>query len=170
MLQDRHENDKLFERIISLTNEMDPVLAQIDQLLDDDELCQLIRNDLAKRFPKTELTGRNLTLVEVVIRMLVIKRLYSLSYEQTEYQVQDSLVLLHFCRIYLNDVLDDTTLIRWAGLVQPETLELNNQAALLFFQQRARLRVRVGGLSRCGGAKLGLTGRSAKGDPGTPDQ
>jgi IS5 family transposase len=127
MLLDRYETDKFFEHILKLTHEMDPVLAQIDQLLDDDELYQLIRNDLARRFPKTEVTGRNSTPVEVVLRMLAVKRLYALSYEQTEYQVRDSLVLRKFCRVYLNEVPDDTTIIRWAGLIQPETLEQFNQ-------------------------------------------
>ncbi|MFO7624046.1 MAG: hypothetical protein R6V73_06825 [Anaerolineales bacterium] len=31
--------------------------------------------------------------VEVILRMLAVKRLYGLSYERTEYQVRDSLVL-----------------------------------------------------------------------------
>ena len=123
MLQDRYETDKIFESILKLTNEMDPVLAEIDRLLDDEGLYQLIRDDLAKRFPKTEMTGRNSTPVEVILRMLAVRRLYRLSYEQTEYQVRDSLVLRQFCRVYLQDVPDDTTLIRWAGLIRPETLE-----------------------------------------------
>ena len=127
MLQDRYETDKIFENILTLTNEMDPILAEIDRLLDDEELYQLIRNDLAKRFPQTEVTGRNSTPVEVILRMLAVKRLYQLSYEQTEYQVRDSLVLRQFCRVYLQDVPDDTTLIRWSALVQPETLEQFNQ-------------------------------------------
>jgi len=59
--------------------------------------------------------------------MLAVKRLYGLSYERTEYQVRDSLVLRQFCRIYFNEVPDDTTLMRWAGLIQPETLEHFNQ-------------------------------------------
>jgi IS5 family transposase len=126
MLQDRYETDKIFEDILKLTNEMEPVLAEIDQLLDDEELYQLIRDDLAKRYPMTEVTGRNSTPVEVILRMLAVKRLYSLSYEQTEYQVRDSLVLRQFCRVYLQDVPDDTTLIRWAALVQGETLEQFN--------------------------------------------
>jgi transposase, IS5 family len=126
MLQDRYETDKIFESILKLTTEMDPVLAEIDRLLDDEELYQLIRDDLAKRFPKTEETGRNSTPVEVTLRMLAVKRLYRLSYEQTEYQVRDSLVLRQFCRVYLQDVPDDTTLIRWAGLIQGETLEQFN--------------------------------------------
>jgi transposase, IS5 family len=126
MLQDRYEIDKLFDSILKLTNQMDPVLAEIDQLLEDEALYQLIRNDLAKRYPMTEQTGRNSTPVEVILRILAVKRLYGLSYEQTEYQVRDSLVLRKFCRVYFNEVPDDTTLIRWAGLIQPETLERFN--------------------------------------------
>jgi len=106
---------------------MDPLLAQIDQLLEDDALYHLIRHDLAKRFPKTEQTGRNSTPVEVILRMLAVKRLYGLSYERTEYQVRDSLVLRQFCRVYLNEVPDDTTLLGWAGLIRPNTLEQFNQ-------------------------------------------
>jgi transposase, IS5 family len=127
MLQDRHDIDKFFEDILKLTNQMDPVLAKIDQLLEDEALYQLIRNDLAKRYPMTEQTGRNSTPVEVILRMLAVKRLYGLSYERTEYQVRDSLVLRKFCRVYFNEVPDDTTLIRWAGLIQPETLERFNR-------------------------------------------
>jgi transposase, IS5 family len=127
MLQDRYEIDKLFDSTLKLTNQMDPVLAEIDQLLEDEALYQLIRNDLAKRYPMTEQTGRNSTPVEVILRMLAVKRLYGLSYEQTEYQVRDSLVLRKFCRVYFNEVPDDTTLIRWAGLIQPETLERFNR-------------------------------------------
>ena len=43
--------------------------------------------------------------------MLVVMRLYGWSYEQAEYCVNDSLVLRHFCRVYLERVPDDTTLI-----------------------------------------------------------
>ena len=141
MLQDRYETDKIFESILKLTNEMDPILAEIDRLLEDEELYQLIRNDLARRFPQTEVTGRNSTPVEVILRMLAVKRLYALSYERTEYQVRDSLVLRQFCRVYLQDVPDDTTLIGWAGLIQPKTLERFNQRVA---QLAAQLKVTRG--------------------------
>lgn len=127
MLQDRYETDKYFEYIRDQVIEIEPILAQIDVLLDDEELYQLIRNDFAKRYPKTEVTGRKSTPVEVMLRMLTVKRLYGLSYEQTEYQVRDSLVLRQFCRVYFNDVPDDTTLIRWAKLIEAETLVAYNQ-------------------------------------------
>lgn len=127
MLQDRHETDKFFEYISAQTIQMDPVLAQIDVLLDDEELYQLMRSDFAKRYPKTEVTGRKSTPVEVILRMLTVKRLYGLSYEQTEYQVRDSLVLRKFCRVYFEEVPDDTTLLRWANLIAAETLAAYNQ-------------------------------------------
>jgi IS5 family transposase len=127
MLQDRYEADKLFAGILKLTHEMDPVLAEMDAILEDDEMFQLIKADLSKRRPKTLVTGRHSTPVEVILRMLATKRLYDLSYEETEYQVRDSLVLRQFCRVYLNEAPDDTTLIRWANLIQPETLERFNQ-------------------------------------------
>jgi IS5 family transposase len=127
MLQDRHETDKFFDDIAAQTVQMDPVLAQIDELLEDEELYQLMRNDFAKRYPLTEVTGRKSTPVEVILRMLTIKQLYGLSYAQTEYQVRDSLVLRQFCRVYFEDVPDDTTLIRWANLIAAETLVAFNQ-------------------------------------------
>lgn len=127
MLQDRYEKDKFFERIFKLAAEMDPILAQIDRLLDDEALYQLIRQDLATRYPHTETTGRKSTPVEVILRMLVVRRLYNWSFEQTEKRVKDSLVLRWFCRVYFETVPDDTTLIRWAGQVQGETLAQFNQ-------------------------------------------
>jgi transposase, IS5 family len=40
--------------------------------------------------------------------------------------VADSLVLRQFCRVYLASVPDDTTLLRWANLIGPETLKALN--------------------------------------------
>ena len=62
MLQDRYETDQFFDGIVTqLMIEMDPVLAQIDQLLEDEDLYHLIRADLAGRYPQTEGTGRKST-------------------------------------------------------------------------------------------------------------
>jgi len=127
MLLDSYEKDKFFDEICTLAVETDSQLTQIDRLLDDEELYQLIRADLAQRHPHTETTGRPSTPVEVILRMLVTRRLYGWSYEETEQRVKDSLVLRMFCRAYFESVPDDTTLIRWAGQVQPETLEAFNR-------------------------------------------
>lgn len=126
MLRERYPVDKLFVEIAVHFPKMDPVLAKIDDYLEDEELYQLIKGDLSNRRPKTMSTGRNSTPVEVALRMLVVKRLYQYSYAETERYVSDSLVLRQFCRVYLNRVPDDTTLIRIANLIQPETLEKFN--------------------------------------------
>ena len=126
MLRERYPIDKLFDEIAVHFPAMDPILAKIDGYLEDEELYQLIKGDLSKRRPKTMNTGRNSTPVEVTLRMLVVKRLYRYSYAETERYVSDSLVLRQFCRVYLNRVPDDTTLIRLANLIQAETLEKFN--------------------------------------------
>ena len=76
MLRDRHDVDHFFISIQSLTSTMDPELAQIDRLLDDEVIFQSIKGDLARRYPQTMSTGRPSTPVEVILRMLVIKHLY----------------------------------------------------------------------------------------------
>jgi len=127
MLREAYPTDKLFEKVLGYLPEMASELVKIDTYLEDEQLFRLIKQDLSKRYPKTCQTGRNSTPVEVILRMLVVKRLYSYSYEETEVRVSDSLRLREFCRVYLNDIPDDTTLIRWANLIQPKTLEQFNQ-------------------------------------------
>jgi IS5 family transposase len=122
MLRDRYEPMNLFAMVPALSYTIDRVLAQLDTLLDDDTLFQAVKADLAQRFPRTLIDGRPSTPVEVILRMLVIKHLYGWSYQQTEQWVSDSLVLRQFCRVYLERVPDDSTLIRWANLIQPATL------------------------------------------------
>ena len=122
MLRDRYEPQNLFELVAALSLKMEPVLARLDQLLDDDVLFREVRADLAQRYPHTQQTGRPSTPVEVILRMIIVKHLYGWSYEETEYTVSDSLVLRQFCRVYLNAVPDDTTLIKWANLIQAQTL------------------------------------------------
>jgi len=119
MLMEKYESVNLFE-IVPL--EHDPVLDELDRLLEEDTLFQAVKADLARRYLHTLTHGRHSTPVEVILRMLVAKHLYRWSYEQTESFVADSITLRQFCRVYLNSVPDDTTLIRWANLIQPETL------------------------------------------------
>ena len=136
MLVEQYPTDKRFEELLGYIPELSPALRKIDEYLGDEKLYKLIRADLAKRYPKTKETGRNSTPVEVVLRMLVVKRLYGYSYEETERVVRDSLSLRAFCRVYLQDVPDDTTLMRWANLIQPKTLETFNQRVVQMAVER----------------------------------
>ena len=122
MLRDQYAPVDLFALVPALELRFEPVLADQDRLLEDDELFQQITADLARRRPQTPRTGRPSTPVEVILRLLVIQHLYAWSYEQTEHLVNDSLVLRQFCRLGLEPVPHDTTLLRWANLLQPETL------------------------------------------------
>ena len=126
MPRNRHDRTDLFAPVPQLGLRFEPQLEQLDHLLDDDEIFDLVRADLARRYPKTRSRGRPSTPVEVILRMLVVMRLYRWSYEQAEYFVNDSLVLRQFCRVYLEKVPDDTTLIRWANTIGPQTLERIN--------------------------------------------
>lgn len=122
MLRDCCEAINLFELVPTLGMRTDRILMQLDTLFDDDTLFQAAKADLARRFPRTLIDRRPSTPVEVILRMLVVKHLYGWSYEQTEQWVSDSLVLRQFCRMYAQRVPDDTTLLRWANLIQPATL------------------------------------------------
>ena len=90
------------------------MLKQLDVLLDDDELYARVRADLGKRHRSTP--------VEVILRLLFVKHLYAWSYQETLERVSDSLVLRWCCRVYFQRVPDESTLMRWAHTLRPETL------------------------------------------------
>jgi IS5 family transposase len=127
MLRDRYKLEPQFMLIMDQLNiKIEPELLEIDRLLEDDELFQLVKGDLAKRHPKTLLTGRNSTPVEAIVRLLAVRRLYGWSYAQTKQFVEDSLVLRWFCRFYFHPLPHQTNINRWALLIQPETLQAFN--------------------------------------------
>jgi transposase, IS5 family len=127
MIVNRYDPINLFELVPKLKLEFEPELAELDRLLDDDELFRKVKADLCRRYPNSARLGRHSTPVEVILRMLVVKRLYGFSYEQTERFVNDSIVLRQFCRLYLESAPDDTTLIRWANTIGSETVASLNE-------------------------------------------
>jgi transposase, IS5 family len=127
MLIDRYPPVALFAFVPKLLCEFEPVLRELDCLLDDDDIVQRVKADLARRAPHSLSLGRPSTPIEVILRLLVVKRLYGWSYEEVEHFVADSLVLRQFCRVYLAKVPDDTTLLRWANLIAPATLAALNE-------------------------------------------
>lgn len=122
MIRDRYDAVQLFDLVPQLGLQFEPELAELDRLLDDEVLSRQVKADLAHRFPKSTVTGRPSTPVEVILRMLIVQHLYHWSYEDTERFVGDSLVLRQFCRLGFQRAPDDTTLLRWANLIQPQTL------------------------------------------------
>jgi transposase, IS5 family len=84
MILDRHEPTDLVALVPELRLEMKPELAKLDKLLEDDFLFAQVKADLCRRYPNSETLGRRSTPVEVILRMLVVKRLYDFSYEECE--------------------------------------------------------------------------------------
>jgi IS5 family transposase len=119
MLLEKYDPVNLFAQV---PLKRDPILDRLDKLLEADALFQGVKEDLARRCPRTLTAGRHSTPVEVILRMVAVKHMYNWSYEETETFVGDSIGLRQFCRVYWNRVPDDTTLIRAANLIQPETL------------------------------------------------
>src|SRR6266852_7471563 len=138
MLIDRHPSENVFARVPEVAAQTDPVLKQLDVLLEDDQLYQQVRADLGKRYRFTLVHGRHSTPVEVLLRMLLCKHLYQWSFKETEERVKDSLVLRWFCRVYFARVPDETTLLRWLRTLRPETLHaLNDRVVELAVQAKA---------------------------------
>jgi transposase, IS5 family len=137
MLVDRYQAEDVFVRVPQMAQRIDPVLKELDQLLDDDILYRQVRTDFGKRHRFTLVHGRHSTPVEVLLRLLIVKHLHQWSYQETEEQVDQNLILRWFCRLYWSPVPDDTTLIRWSNTLQPETLHaLNDRVVQLAVQAR----------------------------------
>jgi transposase, IS5 family len=137
MLVDRYAPEDVFARVPELASQTDPVLVQLDRLVEDDSLYQQVRSDLARRYRLTPVHGRHSTPGEVILRLLVMKHLYNWSYAETTERVADSLVLRWFCRVYFRRVPDATTLLRWAWTVRPTTLQtLLDRVAVLAQQAK----------------------------------
>ncbi len=105
----------------------DSLFKRLDELLDDDELLEQVRADLARRYRLTTRHGRHSTPVEVILRLIVLKDLFNWSFQQTEVQVSSTPMLCWFCRVEASHVPDDTTLLRWAHLIRPETMQAITQ-------------------------------------------
>jgi len=112
MLIDRYPVEDIFAHVPQMIARIDPVLQQLDRLLDDDALYQRVRDDFSKRHRYTLVHGRHSSPVEVLLRLVLLKHLYQWSYQETEDQVDQNLILRWFCRVYWGPVPDDTTLIR----------------------------------------------------------
>jgi IS5 family transposase len=117
MLIDRYVPQDVFAAVPPRARRTDPVLVQIDRVLEDEPLLAQVRADLLRRYPQTDCHGRYSTPVEVILRLLVLKHLYQWSFAETEQWVSDSLTLRWFSRVYFHPVPDETTLLRWAHVM-----------------------------------------------------
>ena len=71
MLRDRYEAVDLFKLIPRLGLAMEPWLASLDKLLDDDQVIAAVRADFVRRYKLTASHGRPSTPVEVLLLSLI---------------------------------------------------------------------------------------------------
>lgn len=77
MLVTAYPPEDVFVRVPELAGQTDPVLLQLDRLLDDDALFQAVWSDLVRRYRLTAVHGRHATPAEVILRLLDVKHLYA---------------------------------------------------------------------------------------------
>jgi transposase, IS5 family len=65
----------LFGVVHDLDELVDPVVRRMDQLLDEESLVETVLSALRRRHPQSAARGRKGTPAEVVLRMLVLRRL-----------------------------------------------------------------------------------------------
>ena len=118
------------------------LLKRLDRLLEEDEeLLELVRADLARRYRLTTLHGRHSTPVEVILRLFVLKQLFNWGFEQAEKQVCKSQLLQWFCRI-TDEASFQTILpfLRPVQLIRPETKQQIAERVLSVYTPSKRSR------------------------------
>lgn len=128
MIERRHRQRNIFEAVMGSVEQLvegliEAPLQRLDQVLADEDLVETVIEQLAQRRPHSRTRGRPGTPAEVVLRMLVLKRIKGWSFEETEHEVRQNLVYRHLVRVYFERVPDAKTLIRLSAVIGPAGVE-----------------------------------------------
>lgn len=102
---------------------LDPVLRQLDDVLDNDDLVDEVLDALRKRHPQSSRRGRPGTPAEVALRLLVLKHVRQWSFEELQWEVTGNVAYRAFCRIDSGKVPDAKTMIRINQAIDEATLQ-----------------------------------------------
>jgi len=112
---------KVLAQAAAQAAETDPVLSELDAVLDADPLYQQV----CAKLDRLEGEAR---VGEVLLRMLLVQHLYTWSEQETAEQLEDSLVLRWFCRLGMHPAPTTRSMSQAAGQVSAVELEaLANQ-------------------------------------------
>ena len=114
----------------------------VDELLEDDELLDAVFEAQGQRHPQSRTRGRKQTPAEVALRMLILKHVRNWSYEVLEREVRANVVYRSFCRIGMEKVPDEKTLIRLGQAIGPETIRALHDRVVSLARQRGVIRGR----------------------------
>jgi transposase, IS5 family len=107
----------------------DPILHELDGILDDPQLFALVQRDLRRHYRPLPY-GRRSVPVEVILRLTVLRRVKRWSYRQTEQEVRDSQPYRWWARVYDQRVPDHSTLNDLERQIEPQTLHRLNDRVL----------------------------------------
>jgi IS5 family transposase len=112
----------------------------VDELLEDEELPDSVFEAQGQRHPHSRTRGRKQTPAEVALRMLILKHVRNWSYEVLEREVRANVVYRSFCRIGMEKIPDEKTLIRLGQAVGPDTIRELHDRVVALARQRGVIR------------------------------
>jgi transposase, IS5 family len=140
----RHEQRSLWEDLFAaeVADLWEPWMRVVDELLEDDELLDSVFEAQGQRHPHSRTRGRKQTPAEVALRMLILKHVRNWSYEVLEREVRANVVYRSFCRIGMEKVPDEKTLVRLGQAIGPETIRELHDRVVALARQRGVIRGR----------------------------
>jgi len=102
-------------------------ISKLDQLLNDEHLVDLVDQALAKRRLHSKSRGRKSTPSEVVLRLLVLRRVKGWTFDEVEEEVRANLLYRDFTRLGHAKVPDAKTILRLEKAVGPEVINKINE-------------------------------------------
>jgi len=132
MIREKHLQMDIFETLLPFELvELDPALEKIDRILDENPIfLREFTVLMEKRAEHSKTLGRGSAPAEALLRMILLRRTFSLSLRETVRQVNDSFMLRRFTRIFCEPVPDYSTLCRYDNLVGEAFLERLNAAVV----------------------------------------
>jgi transposase, IS5 family len=98
-------------------------MKHADDVLHDEQLVATVYEALAKRHPKSRSRGRPATPAEVVLRLLILKRVRNWSFDSLEREVRANLVYRNFTRVGAAKMPDAKTMGRWGRALGPQVIK-----------------------------------------------
>jgi IS5 family transposase len=113
----------------------DPILQELDGILDDPELFRLVRSDLIRHYKRSK-RGRPTVAIEVTLRLMVLRRRKRWSYRQIEQEVSDNPAYRGWVRVYDQSVPDPSTLNDLERRMRVSTQHRINERLLVLAQSQ----------------------------------
>lgn len=101
----------------------DDLLDPVDQLLDDDELVELVRQCLATRHPQSTRNGRPTIAPDRLLRCCVLKHLKGWSFRELERELRSNLIYRRFTHFDAEVTPNFSTFSRLFALLSPAVTE-----------------------------------------------